>query len=110
MDILHLVPEPGGEVCDFCTSHPIFKSYSCRNFLVPWSKHWVFQHESVGGWAACRKCADLIDAEKWSELSDRAFRRFVKKHGPIGRYDEFPLRAQFRELHQLFRDHMIREA
>jgi len=36
----------GGDECDFCSSRPVFKVYSCRNFLVPWTKHWVFQHES----------------------------------------------------------------
>lgn len=109
MDSLHLVPQ-GGDECDFCSLSPVFKVYSCANFLVPWTKHMVFQHESVGGWAACRHCAELIDANRWSDLSDRSFRRFVKRHGPVARHDEFALKSQFRELHKLFREHMIRES
>jgi hypothetical protein len=50
VQVLRIVPEPGGEVCDFCTSRPIFKSYSCRNFLVPWTKHWIHKPESDAEW------------------------------------------------------------
>jgi hypothetical protein len=107
--VFHLVPQ-GGDECDFCSSRPVFKIFSCQNFIVPWTKTWVFQHESVGGWAACRKCAELIDAGRWSELSDRAFVKFAKAHGGIPRYDQQPLKQQFRELHNLFREHMIRES
>jgi len=109
MSTLVLVPE-GGDECDFCSNRPVFKVYSCRNFLVPWTKHWVFQHESVGAWAACQKCAELIDAEKWSQLSARSFRKFVKRHGPVPPETELPIKNQFRDLHRLFREHMIREA
>ena len=30
----------------------------------------MFQTESVGGWAACNKCGELIDAGRWAELTD----------------------------------------
>ncbi|HEX3742217.1 MAG TPA: hypothetical protein VHV29_21140 [Terriglobales bacterium] len=105
--VLHAVPV---ERCDFCNAQPVFKVYSCRNFLVPWTKTWVYQHESVGGWAACRKCAELIDAGHWSELSNRAFVKFAKAHGGIPRYEEFTLKQRFRDLHRLFREHLIRES
>jgi len=107
--VFHVVPA-GGERCDFCNAQPVFKVFSCCNFLVPWTKTWVFHHESVGGWAACRICAGLIDGGRWAELSDRAFRKFAKGHGGIARHDELPLKQQFRELHKLFREHMIRES
>jgi hypothetical protein len=44
------------------------KVYSCRNFVVPWTKHAVFAHESIGGWAACQKCAEMIDGIRWADL------------------------------------------
>jgi hypothetical protein len=62
----------------------------------------------VGSWAACRKCAELVDKSRWSDLTDRAFRKFAQRHG-LSRYEGLPLRQQFRDLHQLFREHMIRE-
>jgi len=100
---------PGREVCDFCSSSPTSRLYACRNFIIPRTKHAVFQHESIGAWAACDRCALLINAGDWSQLTGRAFRRFRKKYG-VPRYEEFEVREQFREIHQLFKEHMIKEA
>jgi len=98
----HIVPIPGGDACDFCAAHPVFRLYSCLNF--PFNGRTVFARESSNGaWAACRKCAELVDAGRWSEVTDRAFRKFAQKHGPVSRYQELPLREQFRELHRRFR-------
>jgi len=101
---------PSGYECDFCSSRPVLKIFSCRNFLIPWTKTWAFQHESNGGWAACRTCAELIDTGQWQELSNRALRAFVELHGLVNRLDEPLLRQQFRELHHLFREHMTLES
>ena len=46
MRVFQIVPEPGQEVCDFCASAPQWKVYSCRNFVVPWTKRPAFAHES----------------------------------------------------------------
>jgi hypothetical protein len=98
----------GREVCDFCSSSPTSRLFACRNFIIPRTKSAVFRHESIGAWAACDRCAVLIDAGHWAQLTDRAFRRFRKKHG-VPRYEELEVREQFREIHQLFKEHMIKE-
>jgi len=69
----------------------------------------VFQHESVGGWVACGKCAELIDRGRWAELTDRAFTNFLKKHC-VPRYSHFDVREQFREIHQLFKENLVKES
>jgi hypothetical protein len=79
--VLTLQPLPGREMCDFCGTSPTARLYACRNFVIPRTKHAVFQHESIGAWAACDRCAALIDAGHWSQLTDRALRRFTKKYG-----------------------------
>ena len=99
----------GQEVCDFCYTSPTVRVYGCHNFLIPRTGVAVFQHESVGGWAACGICADFIDAGRWSELTERAVRRFIKMHR-VDRGDELMVRQQFRDIHRLFRDHIIKEA
>ena len=99
---------PGREVRDFCSTSPTARLYACRNFIIPRTKHAVFQHESIGAWAACDRCAVLIDAGHWSQLTDRAFRRFCKKHG-VSRYEELEVREQLAEIHQLFKEHMIKK-
>ena len=103
-----LEPLPGREICDFCCTSPTARLYACRNFVVPRTKHAVFQHESIGAWSACDRCAVLIDAGRWSQLADRALRRFVHKYG-VSNDGWFEVREQLAEIHQLFKEHMIKE-
>ena len=73
----HIVPIPRGDACDFCTARPIFRIYRCLNFLF--NGHAVFPQESANGvWAACRKCAELVDTGRWSDLTDRAVRKLPR--------------------------------
>jgi hypothetical protein len=97
---------PGREVCDFCSSSPTSRLYTCRNFIIPGTKSAAFQHESIGAWSACDRRALLIDAGHWSQLTGRAFRRFCKKHG-LPKGTEFEVRERLAEIHQLFKEHMI---
>ena len=47
-------PFPGREKCNFCSERPTTQLYACKNFLIPRTKTALFQHESVGAWAAPR--------------------------------------------------------
>lgn len=104
MPIGCIVPVRGGEYCDFCTTEKVFKLYQCVNFVF--NRMPVFR-KGVGTWAACQRCAELVDADRWPELTERAFLKFAKRHGPISRRDANGLREQFRTIHQLFREHKI---
>lgn len=98
----------GREMCDFCSASPTARLYACRNFIVPRTKHAVFQHESIGAWSACDRCAVLIDAGRWSLLTDRALRRFANRYCvPKDEWRE--VREQLGEIHQLFKEHMIKD-
>ena len=59
--------------------------------------------------ASCYRCAELIDGRRWAKLTDRAFTNFIKQHG-VPRYAQFDVREQFREIHQLFREHLVKES
>jgi hypothetical protein len=87
----HTVPVLGQACCDFCASPSIVKLYKCANFVF--NGRTVFQRGSVGAWAARSRCAQLVDEDRWFELSDRAFRRFAKLHGPISQHDVQPASA-----------------
>ena len=102
MRVGHLVPTPGGEYCDFCTSGPVFKLYECSNFVF--NNMPIFQKDS-GVWAACARCAELVDSENWTNLTKRAVRKFAKRHGPVPKYEAVRLREQLQQVHQLFREH-----
>lgn len=101
-------PPAGRELCDFCSASPTTRLFACRNFVIPRTKYAVFQQESVGAWAACDPCGLLIDAGHWSQLTDRALRRFMRIHG-LSQSEEPEVRTQLAEIHQLFREHMIKE-
>src|SRR5215472_8759531 len=104
MRVGHVVPVLSGEYCDFCTTEKVFKLYRCKNFVF--NNMPVFQNGS-GTWAACKTCAALVDAERWPELTERSFDKFVERHGRISRQDAIGLREQFHTIHQLFREHKI---
>lgn len=99
---------PGREMCDFCSASPTTRLYACHNFVIPSTKHAVFQHESIGAWAACDRCAALIDAGHWTELTDRAVRRFMRTYGLLPD-EKSAVREQLAEIHNLFREHMIKD-
>ena len=105
-EIVIFDPPPGREVCDFCTAEPTQRLYACRNFV--WLKHAMFAHESVGAWCACETCAGFVDAGRWTELTELALAQFKKKHGYSQDEDPY-FRERFREIHQLFKEHMITE-
>ena|ERR1700733_10926006 len=108
-DIFIFTAPAGQEVCDFCYASPTVQLYACRNFVIPQTTITIFQHESIGAWAACMRCSEFIDGGWWPELTERAVRRFVKMHC-VSRSDELMVRAQFREIHRLFRDHIMKES
>ena len=83
-------------ICDFCSAPKPARRYSCRPFKMTGPKL-----RSVGGWAACNACAELIDADRWEDLADRSVDSFLKKYPVIAR--ERALR-EIQELHQQFRD------
>ena len=35
---------------------------------------------AIGTWAACKRCAEMVDRERWSELTDRAWKKLAKRH------------------------------
>lgn len=101
----HIVPT-GSDACDFCNTSPAFKGYQCENF--EFSGFPIFKNGS-GMWTTCRRCSELVDAEKWSTLAERAVRKFVKRH-TVPRHEVPVLWAQFTEIVRLFAEHRKREA
>jgi hypothetical protein len=59
--------------------------------------------ESVGNWAACRTCHDLIEADDRRGLLDRSLGTLLEKN-PEMRPAEAELRGQIARFHRLFYD------
>ena len=99
-----IVPS-GGERCDFCNKSPVQRTYLCHNFLlhgVP-----VFRSEQ-GTWATCQNRAELVHAESWAALTERAVECYVKRQR-VSRFDVSPVRQQFAALVREFSGHVISE-
>jgi hypothetical protein len=95
----------GGNYCDFCCTPPVFKMYRCANFAVK-GKPVFTSGVAVGSWAACRKCAELVDAGRWNDLTDRAVRKFLKRHR-VARAEVSAVREQLAEISRLFGRHVL---
>jgi hypothetical protein len=102
----HMVPISGGECCDFCTVSPICKLYTCTNFAVK-GRAVFWKSRRLGVWAACRKCTELAEAERWSALTERALRKFLQRHS-VPRHEVPAMRSQFTEVVRLFSEHRIK--
>jgi hypothetical protein len=97
----------GGNYCDFCCAPPVFKVYQCINFSSK-GKAVFARGVAVGSWAACRKCAELVDQRKWVGLTDRAVRKFLRRHR-VPREEVAAVRVQLAEISRLFAEHLLLE-
>ena len=89
------------KVCDFCC-HPRRPSawfYPGKDFVVLEAVS-----QSVGGWLACERCHDLIEARQFVQLCDLSVKSFLKKH-PVARRDKRLIRAEVAQMHNDFRAH-----
>ena len=56
-------------ICDFCSCEPITTTVLATSFELPPIGN--IHQASLGNWAACDQCAELIRADCWANLSIR---------------------------------------
>ncbi len=79
--------------CDFCSSERVLYRYPCDSF------RFYDGRESIGDWAACFVCSDIIECDQPIELLSRSITTFRKIYGhsmPALSIDSLV------ELHKLF--------
>lgn len=84
-DVKPVLAPPGwaGGRCDFCSATPPAYILPARDFRVPGRRDM-----SMGNWAACEKCGELIKFRRWADVERRAVaaqRRRVSKFAPAVR-------------------------
>ena len=87
------------QICDFCSSPSVAWRYPARSFIA-----YVIAGitgESVGDWAACRACHDLIAAGDRCGLLDRSLQTLLEGH-PEMRMSEAELREHLAKFHGMF--------
>jgi hypothetical protein len=69
------VAPTGTLICDFCSDPRIVKDYNCSDFIVEDTGL-----GSAGKWAACARCAEMIDRGDKEALTQRALECIFLKH------------------------------
>lgn len=54
------------------------------------------------------RCMSIPSDENWNDLTERAYRKFLKRHG-ASRREMLVVRAQFAEFSRPFAAHMLKE-
>jgi hypothetical protein len=102
---VHIPEPPEGPICDFCSGKEIYADYPASDFnvwQVPKPDGSKLNINSQSDWAACKTCAELIDAESWNALLERSLETFRRKYGAI--LPEAEMRKSIADLHRQFRE------
>ena len=86
-------------ICDFCSEPQVAWRYPVRSFLAYAVAGVIGQ--SVGDWAACTICHDLIETGDRAGLSERSLRTLLEGN-PDMRPAEAELREQIAQFHRMF--------
>ena len=86
-------------ICDFCSEPSVTWRYPAQSFVAYVIANIV--GESVGDWAACSICHELIEAgDRWG-LLERSLHTLLEKN-PDMRPAETEIRGQLAQFHGLF--------
>lgn len=100
------VPEPQ-LLCDFCNeSATAARSYDAAPLSMKVDRTVVYFCDSK--WAACPVCAQLIDENRWDELTGRSYALWLQAETQLGKSPDFAnkqfMKTHLTQLHQLFRE------
>jgi heterodisulfide reductase subunit C len=88
--------------CDFCSAPCPTWRYPARSFIAYRASN--LAGESVGDWAACDACHELIEADDRQHLAERSLNELILKH-PEARAAAEILLQDLAQLHRQFFEH-----
>jgi hypothetical protein len=91
-----------GAVCDFCSGAPVHAAYDASNFETQAFRAQHVRQVSVGAWAACVTCSELIDGQRWEELVGRVVDSLIQKY-PLLKRSREELERQFEATYAVLR-------
>jgi hypothetical protein len=99
--------------CDFCTTTYPTWSYPAKDFSLG-GEHNTGEVEelaiSIGGWAACDGCHELIEANDYDGLAQRSYTLYVEKHGLVVPVLTAVTLEAFKVIHRGFKVNRVGEA
>ena len=90
-------------VCDFCSSADVkWRLLATTDFIDTTVENITIRQESVGDWAACDICMDLIQRNAVVALTDRSMATMVEQCGPPPEEIRSVLRQELERIHVMF--------
>lgn len=91
--------------CDFCSSKDVRWSYNAKDFIHPFMPNTM----SIGAWAACDECRELIESSHWSELAVRSI-ELLPYSNQLSDEQKHEAKNMLLALHAMFAANRIGEA
>jgi hypothetical protein len=96
------------EVCDFCNATPVVKVYDAAPLAFAFAFAPSIVHVCDTKWTACAACAELIDQDRWTDLTDRSLETWLAEQRSsgvhIGYREREEIRQEMRRMHASFRE------
>lgn len=98
-----------GIICDFCSAPRPKWRYRCRTFVAFETRDYTID-QSVGDWAACDQCKDMIDRGDFEKLGDHSFEALLYMHPELMFAPDkvrTEMKARLKNLHMQFLLHRL---
>lgn len=97
-----------GQVCDFCSATPVAKVYDAAPIAFAFAFAPRIVHLCDTKWTACAGCAELIDQDLWTELTDRTMETWLaelRQRGVhVGYRERNEIKEEMHRMHASFRE------
>jgi hypothetical protein len=94
-----------GAVCDFCNAIPAVKVYDAAPIAFAFVP---VVHVCDTKWTACGICAELIDHDRWTDLTDRTMETWLAEQRSRGVHicyrEREEIKQEMRRMHASFRE------
>jgi hypothetical protein len=97
-----------GELCDFCNATTVVKVYDAAPIAFAFAFAPASVHVSDTKWTACAVCAELIDQNRWIDLTERSMETWLAEQRSrgvhIGYREREEIKQEMRRMHASFRE------
>jgi hypothetical protein len=96
------------ELCDFCNATPVVKIYDAAPVAFAFAFASASVHVRDTKWTACAVCAELIDQNRWTDLTERSMETWLAEQRSrgvrIGYREREEIKQEMQRMHASFRE------
>jgi hypothetical protein len=97
-----------GKVCDFCSAASVAKIYDAAPIALLFAFAPPVVQVCDTKWTACATCTELIDHDRWNDLTDRTMETWLAEQRNrgvrIGDREREEIKQEMRRMHASFRE------